>query len=174
MSVVQPFPIVAVLDNTELAEIVLEHALDHATRQESPELHFVTIVEDPHASVDAIKDRMTSLVLEDIEIFQRLRPDWSGHLHVRFGWADREIPALAREVGARIVVLGASDDAGRVAPLVPCPTLIVSVDSETGSCPDCGAVRVATNGERIFCDAHAGDHISMRIPNAFVGGTLMW
>lgn len=171
---VQPFPIVAVLDNSELAEIVLQHALDHATQHEVPELHFVSIVEDPHASVDEIKERMTSLVLEDLELFQQLRPDWSGHLHVRFGWADREIPAFAREVGARLVVLGASDEAGDIATLIPCPTLIVSLDSETGNCPDCGAVRVASEGERLFCDAHAGDHISMRIPNAFVGGTLMW
>lgn len=173
MSVVQPFSIVAVLDNSELAEIVLEHALDHARHYESPELHFVTIVEDPHASIDEIKERMTALVLEDLDAF-RICPQWSGHLHVRFGWPDREIPAFAREVGAKLVVLAASDEAGEIASALPCPTLIVSLDSETGICPDCGAVRLATDGERIFCDAHAGDHITMRIPNAFVGGTLMW
>ena len=169
------FPIVAVLDTTELAEIVLEHALDHATRHDAPELHFVTIVEDPHASLEDVKDRMTSLVLEDLELFQRLRPNWSGHLHVRFGWADREIPAFAREVSAKLVVLPSSEDAGVIATALPCPALIVSADSETGICPQCAAIRKESNGERIFCDVHKGDEISMRIGGpTFVGGTLMW
>ena len=158
MSVAESFPIVAVLDNSELAEIVLEHALDHATQYEVPELHFLTIVEDPHAPLEDVKDRLTALILDDLEAFQR--SDWSGHLHVRFG--------------AKLVVLPANDDVGIICAALPCPALIVSVDDETGMCPDCAATRLATEGERLFCDAHSDDRISMRIPDAFVGGTLMW
>lgn len=174
MSIAQSFPIVAVLDNTELAEIVLEHALDHATQIEVPELHFLTVAEDPHAAIEDLKDRLTALVLDDIEAFQCQRPGWSGHLHVRFGWADREIPAFAREIGAKLVVLPASDDAGAIIKALPCPALIVSAEEETGMCPNCAATRIATHGERLFCDVHSGDQVSMRIPEAFVGGTLMW
>ncbi len=172
MSVAESFPIVAVLDNSELAEIVLEHALDHATQYEVPELHFLTIVEDPHAPLEDVKDRLTALILDDLEAFQR--SDWSGHLHVRFGWIDREVAKFAREIGAKLVVLPANDDVGVICAALPCPALIVSVDEETGMCPDCAATRLATEGERLFCDAHSDDRISMRIPEAFVGGTLMW
>lgn len=172
MSVAESFPIVAVLDNSELAEIVLEHALDHATQYEVPELHFLTVVEDPHASLEDIKDRLTSLILDDLEAFQRA--DWSGFLHVRFGWVDKEVPAFAREIGAKLVVIPANDDVGAITKALPCPALIVSVDEETGMCPDCAAMRLATDGERLFCDMHSDDRVSLRGPEAFVGGTLMW
>lgn len=172
MSVAESFPIVAVLDNSELAEIVLEHTLNHATEHAVPELHFLTVVEDPHAKIEDVKDQMTALILEGIELFQR--SDWSGQLHVRFGWADRQIPAFAREIGAKLVVLPENDDAGVIIKALPCPALIVSVDDETGNCNKCAAVRIASEGERMFCDEHADDRISMRIPEAFVGGTLMW
>jgi hypothetical protein len=175
----EPFRIVVVLDRSELSEIVLEHALDHASRHTSPELHFVMIVEDPHASLDEVKEHLTALVLDAVDLFQGLQPDWSGHLHVRYGWADREIPAFARVVNANLVVLRASEDVGRIAAMTPCPTLVVSLDEpqlETGSCPDCASARIGSRGERMFCDAHASDELSLRIPTAALvgGGTLMW
>jgi hypothetical protein len=172
MSVAESFPIVAVLDHTELAEIVLEHALDHATEYDVPDLHFLTVVEDPHASLEDIKDRLTALILDDLEAFQRA--DWAGHLHVRFGWVDREVPKFVREIGAKLVVLPANEDADVIVKALPCPALIVSLDDETGMCPNCAAVRIATQGEQLFCDVHAGDSVSLRTPEAFVGGTLMW
>ena len=174
----EPFRIVVVLDRSELSDLVLEHALDHARRHEAPELHFVMIVEDPHASLPAIKERLTALVLDDIDLFQRLHPDWSGHLHVRYGWADREVPAFARAVRADLVVLAASDDVGAIASATPCPLLVLSLDEpdfETGSCPKCAKVRAESNGERLFCDDHASDHVSLRIESSSLGGgTLMW
>ena len=175
----EPFRIVAVLDRSELSEIVLEHALAHASRHPSPELHFVTIVEDPHASLDEVKERLTALVLDDVDIFQGLKPDWSGHLHVRYGWDDREIPAFARAVNANLDETRASEDVGRIAAATPCPTLVVSLDEpelETGMCPDCATARIESKGERMFCDAHASDELSLRIPTATIvgGGTLMW
>lgn len=172
MSVAESFPIVAILDTTELAEIVLEHALDHATDYAVPELHFLTVVEDPHASLEDVKDRLTSLILDDVEAFQRA--DWSGHLHVRFGWVDREVPKFVREIGAKLVVLPANDDADVIVKTLPCPALIVSLEGETGTCPDCAAIRLATAGERLFCDVHADERVAVRAPEAFVGGTLMW
>lgn len=172
MSVAESFPIVAVLDTTELAEIVLEHTLDHATEYDVPELHFLTVVEDPHASLEDIKDRLTAMILDDLEMFQRA--DWSGHLHVRFGWVDREVPRFVRELGAKLVVLPANDDADVIIKALPCPALVVSLDDETGMCPNCAAVRIATNGEQLFCDVHTGDVVSLRAPEPFVGGTLMW
>lgn len=172
MSVAQSFPIVAVLDNTELAEIVLEHALDHATEHAVPELHFLTVVEDPHASLENIKDRLTALILDDLEAFQRA--DWSGHLHVRFGWTDREVPKFVREIGAELVILPANDDTDVIIKALRCLALIVSLDEETGMCPNCAAVRLATDGEELFCDVHADDVVSLRAPEAIVGGTLMW
>jgi nucleotide-binding universal stress UspA family protein len=176
----QPFPIIVVLDGSEYSEIVLEHALDHASHHHGPELHFVTIVEDPHASVTDIKERMAALVLDDIEIFQRLQPDWSGHLHVRFGWPEREIPALAKEVGAKLVVLGRFDgfQLDKIVDDLKCPSLVVSFDdgeTETGVCPDCNAVRRASNGEQFFCDHHKSDVVSIHIPHAdFIGAPTLW
>jgi nucleotide-binding universal stress UspA family protein len=171
----EPFRIVAVLDRSELSQMVLEHALDHANREELPELHFVTIVEDPHASLDDVKEWMTAQILEEIDLFRGEHPDWSGHIHVRYGWADREIPAFARAIGANLVILAANDEIGRIATAMPCPFLVVSLDEpgfETGTCPDCAAIRLATDGDRMFCDAHAADQVSLRIPEAqIVGGS---
>ena len=174
-----PFRIVAVLDQSELSEIVLEHALDHAQRHPAPEIHFLTILEDPHASIDDAKERMTAQVLEDIEMFQRLHPDWSGHLHVQYGWADREIPAFARHIGANLIVMAATDDVASIVRVAPCPTLIVSLDEpglETGVCPDCAMVRTETGGERLFCEFHSNDRVSLRLPNdtIFTGSPTLW
>ena len=175
----EPFRIVAVLDRSELSEIVLEHALDHARRYPAPELHFLTIVEDPHASLDDVKERMTALVLDNVELFQRLHPEWSGHLHVRFGWRDREIPAFSKDVRANLVVLRVDEDLPVIAKATPCPLLVISLDEpelETGECPDCARARIDTHGQQFFCKAHASDHVSMRIPELPVvgGSTDFW
>lgn len=174
-----PFRIVAVLDRSELSEIVLEHALDHARRHPAPEIHFLTILEDPHASIDDAKERMTAQVLEDVELFQRLHPDWSGHLHVQYGWADREIPAFARHIGANLIVMGVTDDIAEILKTAPCPTLVVTLDEpglETGMCPDCAMVRAETGGERLFCEFHSSDRLSTRLPNSsmFTGSPVLW
>jgi hypothetical protein len=176
----QPFPIVIVLDGSEYAEIVLEHGLDHAAHHKAPELHFVTIVEDPHASVRAIKEKMEALVLDDIEIFQRLAPGWSGHLHVRFGKPEHEIPALGESVGAKLVVLGRFDghDVAKIVDALKCPSLVVSFDDgeiEEGACPDCAAVRRASAGAQFFCEHHKSDVVSIHIPHAdFIGAPTLW
>jgi hypothetical protein len=175
----EPFRIVAVLDRSELSEIVLEHALDHARRHPAPEIHFLTILEDPHASIDDAKERMTAEVLEDVELFQRLHPDWSGHIHVQYGWPDHEIPAFARHIGANLIVMGANEDVAKIVKTAPCPLLIVTLEEpglETGTCPDCAVVRSETGGERMFCEFHSNDRLSMRLPSGtmFTGAPVLW
>ena len=169
----EPFRIVAVLERSELTQLVLDHAFDHARRHEAPEIHFLAVVNDLD-SLDDTRDWMITQALEELDSFNGLHPDWSGQIHVARGQLEHEIPAYARAIGAHLIVLGAGDHVGRVAMAAPCPLLIMSLDEpglETGICPDCSAIRIATAGERLFCDAHASDHVSLDLPTAaFISG----
>lgn len=180
--------IVIALDLSEFAEIVLEHALDQAARQDAPDLHAVTVVAR-ESEVEEAQRRLAALVLPALEGLAGA--SWRARLHVRVGVTEEEIVALAGELRADLIVVGrfglhhegkrARSLASRVADTADCPTLIVGLSGEgpdaVEQCPDCVAVRAETDGENWFCTAHHGasGHLSGGwIAPTFTGGGPMW
>ena len=181
--------IVVAIDLTEYAEIVLEHALDLASRYGAPDLHFVTVAEHPNVDVDVLKTTLAALVLPALDSIDR--SDWRVRLHVRTGDGPAEITDLAAEIRAHLIVIGRfgthrphrkiGASAAKVVDLAPCPTLVVGLSDQAPDairqCPDCVAARAESDGERWFCTAHTSDEprlSSISVPSTWTGGTLMW
>ena len=186
-----PFRIVVALDLSDYSEIVLEHALDQAARHAAPELHFVTVVDDPDSDIEPVKQSLARLVFPALDGLKGA--DWRARLQVRAGKPYEEIASLAAEIRAHLIVVGRfglhhhrmlrSSVASRVVDLATTPTLVVglcddSPDSIT-PCPDCAAARAESDGERWFCAAHSdGDRASLATVfvsgPTWVGGGPMW
>lgn len=182
------FRIVIALDDSEYAELVLEHALDQAVRHDTPELHVLSVV-DGVADVAAAKNRLAGLVLEGLDAFRSGRPDWRTRLHVRIGRPADEIIELAAEVDADLLVLGRyrvhhprRSIADEVIAGATCPTLVVAgIPGHVvePACSDCAAAREESDGERWFCAAHSAPdrlRLSALIPSShsLTGGGLLW
>ncbi len=181
--------IVIALDLTEYAEIVLEHALDQAVRQEAPDLHFVNVAE-ADADLDDTKRKLAALVLPALDGMPTT--DWQAQLHVRQGAGPEEIANLAAEIRAHLLVIGRfgthhphrriGTTASRVIELATCPTLVVGLCDQTSDvvaqCPDCVEVRADSDGERWFCPAHVaptGIELSTRVTRGSTSiSGLMW
>ena len=182
------YRIVIALDDSEYAEIVLEHALDQAARHDSPEIHVLSVV-DGFWDVAATKDRLAGLVLEGLDAFRAGRPDWLTRLHVRIGRPAEEIVELAGEVDADLLVLGRyglhhvrRSTSDKVIAHATCPTLVVAgIPGHVvePACSECAAVREASDGERWFCTAHSAPD-RMRLSalvspsRSLTGGGLLW
>ena len=188
------YRIVAALDQSEYAEIVLEQALDQAARHDAPFLHFLAVEEKAREPGDELKRRLTQLVVGQIDTFRDDKRDWRARLHVRAGDPAEQIAELAGEVQADLLVVGRfgvhqarkrrriGSVAEQVIERAPCPTLIVQltqhvVEAER-ACPACAELRERTDGERWFCDQHVAPD---RLGSAFLpmgtswdGGSLMW
>src|SRR5689334_23019742 len=95
--------IVVALDLSEYSEIVLEHALDQASRHQSVDLHFLAVT-DQVTKADDLKRRLGNLVLEGLDGFDS--SEWRARLHVRVGRPGEEIAALAAELSAHLIVVG--------------------------------------------------------------------
>jgi nucleotide-binding universal stress UspA family protein len=175
------FRMVVALDGSEYAEIVLEHALDQASRHDRPDLHILRVVDDVR-DADTVKQALAGIVLEGLETFREGRPDWRTRLHVRVGRPVDEIVDLANEVAADLVVIGRyghrwlrRSAADKVVAAAPCPTLVVGltqhgIEAEP-QCPACVAAREASDGERWFCADHtAPDRVRL---SALVPSTTM-
>lgn len=180
------FRIVVPLDRSEYAEIVLEHALDQAARHDTPEVHILSVV-GKESEVQPGKEWLARAVLEGLDSFRR--DGWQTRLHVRVGTAAEEIANLALEIDADLLVIGRygmhdkrGSIADRVLEAVTCPTLIVGLAGHTvdpqPQCPQCVAVRAASDGERWFCDAHSDGNLrlSTLVPHTSdrTGGGLLW
>jgi nucleotide-binding universal stress UspA family protein len=181
------FRMVVALDGSEYAEIVLEHALDQASRHDRPDLHILRVVDDTQ-QVDEVKQWLAAAVLEGLETFRGSRPDWRTRLHVRAGRAVDEIVDLANEIAADLVVIGRYGNywlrrsvADKVIAAAPCPTLVVGltqhdVEAEP-QCPACVAVREASDGERWFCADHTADdrvRLSTLVPSTTMAHGGIW
>jgi nucleotide-binding universal stress UspA family protein len=182
------YRIVVGLDLSEYSEVVLEHAFDQCTRQVGPDLHVVTVVDDPHADLEDIKQRLAAIVLPALDGFDC--GDWHLRLHVRAGKPAEEIANLAAEIRAHLIVVGRFGLHGRrlaavpshVLELAPCPTLVVGLTDQSpdrmAQCAECVAIRMETDGERWFCEKHADGRASLAstvVPSSvFTGGSLMW
>jgi nucleotide-binding universal stress UspA family protein len=164
------FRVVAGIDLTEYAELVLDHALDQAARHPAPELHFVFVRERAHRnrSPDEIHQRLAALVNPALQTWCRSTA-WRARLHVRTGKVDEEIAALAQDVLADLLVVGqfglhTKDRRGRTISTrvlvgAPCPTLVVAMPhaDQSPMCRACAAVRDDSFGETWFCADHAID-----------------
>jgi nucleotide-binding universal stress UspA family protein len=177
--------IVVGIDLSEYSPIVLEHAFDQAARHIAPDLHILTVVEDPGADLDDTKTRLGALVLPALDGFDC--GDWRARIHVRAGRPHEEIVNLAAEIRAHLVVIGSfglhhKSVASRTIDVIACPTLVVPLNDQSpdhdAQCPDCVMVRIDSDGERWFCPAHANGRASLFsvvVPSAlFTGGSLMW
>lgn len=159
------FPIVIALDDSEYSEIVLEHALDQASRHLSPVLHFIRIVKR-ESELDLAHAKLATEVREGFETFALAPADYPCRLHVRAGHAADEIVNLAHEVKARLLIVGrygahrkSRSLADEVVANAPCPTMVIGLSGETveavRQCPDCVEARETSDGEIWFCRAHA-------------------
>jgi nucleotide-binding universal stress UspA family protein len=173
--------IVIGLDGSEYAPIVLEHAIAQAQLFPDPELHFVTVVERDR-EIEEAKRTLAALALPSLG---DIAHEWHARLHVRVGHIEEELANLAAEIRAHLLVVGRfgthhphrkiGKTANGIVDLAPCPVLVVGLADQSpdrvAQCPDCVAVREATNGERLFCDAHANDH---RIWSPVLDNTTPW
>lgn len=166
MSPQRRYRIVIALDGSEYSPIVLEHALDQAARQAECDLHLVTVVNN-RFDVDTTQQWLAQTALEGLDAFEHHASGWRTRLHVRVGKPDEEIPILASEVDADLLVIGnyglhgRDPIASRIVERMPCATLVIGLaghEVETvEQCPDCVAIRESSEGERWFCEAHRSD-----------------
>jgi nucleotide-binding universal stress UspA family protein len=171
--------LVVALDLSDYSEVVLEEALDQATRYPVLDLHVLTVLLPPrrrehkeHAELEErSKQRLHELVTEGLDKFghgEGKLNGWRVRLHLRQGVPAEEIAGLAAEVDADLLVLGRfglhargrdQSVADRVLPMVGCPTLVVQMPGfearDKLGCADCAEVRRESNGESWFCPAHA-------------------
>jgi nucleotide-binding universal stress UspA family protein len=159
------YRIVIALDDSEYAEIVLEHALDQAARHDAPDLHALVVVDD-RTDIVKVKQRLAALVLEGLDAFRAGRPDWRTRLHVRRGDPAAEIANLAADIDADLLVVGRygvhgahRSVADEVVANATCPTLVVGLTGHAiepeRSCDACAAIREESDGERWFCAEHS-------------------
>ena len=187
------FRIVVALDLSEYAEIVLEHALDQAVRHDSPDLHFLHVLEHGGEElVGAAQAALGRLTLQGLEAFGQRGDNWRARTHVRAGKAQEEIVALANEIDADLIVMGRfgshrtlgtlGSTAHRVLENAPCATLAVTLvdrEIEVPQCTECVRVRAESDGEVWFCAAHsAPDRVTLAttfLPTStWVGGGPLW
>jgi len=158
------FPMVIAIDDTEYAEVVLEHAFDQAARHSAPDLHVVRVV-DKHVDLAHEVRWLESTIVDAVEGMGGDRRGWRARVHVRTGKPADEIVGLAAEIKARLIVIGRfgmhghRSIADRVIDQAPCPTLVIGslgreVDAQP-ACPACVQVREESDGHRWFCAEHA-------------------
>jgi nucleotide-binding universal stress UspA family protein len=189
-STLRRYGIVAAVDLSEYAEIVLEHAFDQAARHSPADLHLLTVVARP-SDLEEAKHRMSAVILPALEDVRCT--DWCAKLHVRAGRVHEEITNLAAEVRADLIVVGRfglhhrsnhfGSVASRVVDAATCPTLVVGLTDDSPdaieACEKCVAIRAESAGERWFCVGHsAPDRASLATvvltPTTWTGGGLMW
>jgi len=172
----RPYRVVTALDHSEYSEIVLEHALDHAARQQAPDVHVLTVI-DGRTDPAPVSRWLTTIVRDGLENF-RAGPNWRTRIHVRQGRPDDEITRLAMEVDADLIVIGhyglhrrGNSPVDHVITNASCPTLVIGLTEHAipsdEQCLACVAVRAESEGERLFCVAHSDLerlHLSDRVP----------
>lgn len=182
LGTIRRYRIVAGIDLSEYADIVLEHALDQAARHQAPELHLVTVRERRKPSSDEVKQALWERVYPALETFNRHGTGWRARLHVRRGKPDQQLALLAAEVRADLLVIGqfglhhpratARSFANRVLHEAPCPTLVVGMPAafDHPQCTLCAAVRETSDGEHWFCS----DHTSSKRPEHVMTPMTEW
>ncbi len=150
MTSVRPYRIVVAIDFSEITEVVLESALDVASRHESAEIHVVSVLSlprglrrnhqiDQSGELEELEKVMRSVIGEKLADFGHPYDDlkgWRVMIHTRVGAAAQEIVDLAWEAEADVIVVGRHGVGGRrlfllgtvperVLRLSRCPVLVV-------------------------------------------------
>jgi nucleotide-binding universal stress UspA family protein len=153
------------VDDSEYAQIVLEHAFDQAARHEAVDLHVVTVVASA-GDLAAALARTTEQMREALDKFGAASSRWRVRAHVRSGDVTDEIVMLAAEVKADMLVVGRygmhrwrGSFADEIVRESPCATLVIGLPgrdiTEVVQCRDCVIARESSDGIRWFCHAHS-------------------
>jgi nucleotide-binding universal stress UspA family protein len=109
-SIMSKNQILVAYDFTRQADVALQSAVELACRDPQNVLHFVTVVksDETYLTADRIRD---SLVERLALIFRAREPrvDVDFCVHTRLGFPDKEILALAEEIGADLIIVGSHD-----------------------------------------------------------------
>ena len=167
------------LDRTDYTEIVLEHGLDQAARHPDAELHFITAIADERDREDA-SEWLVTTVHEGLDTFGLA--ERQVELHVRRGRPAAAIGALVTELGIDLLVIGrfgVPSESDAIVQLIECPILVVGIEGHVlePQCPDCRIERRASNGENLFCAAHAATELtdlSSWVPSSTNLPSRMW
>jgi nucleotide-binding universal stress UspA family protein len=173
--------IIAALDSSEIAPLVLEHAFAQASGHPSVELHVLGVIDTgrhflrreraPSDELEKTELQLRLLIEEEISNFDRADQELAVRVHARAGVPDEQIVELAAEARAHLIVMGRHGERGhrrflvgsvpeRVTRAARCPVLIAQVpdyDGEEASetqCNRCVTTRRDSNGERWFCPEH--------------------
>jgi nucleotide-binding universal stress UspA family protein len=177
--------IVAGVDTSDLKDAVLERALDLAGKSSSHAVHVLRVVE-PNRSRREMDlqtvletahqelERDVAYALTNIVPTPEQAAKYRVRVHVRPGHAEEEIAELAAEVRAHIIVVGSHGVHRRhrlfvgsvpatLLRIAPCPVLVerpteYEEERNTERCTACDNLRQSSDGERWFCDQHAGSH----------------
>lgn len=176
--------IVAAIDDSDFADLVLEHALALAGEDKNAEIHILGVLEvkrreldDDHSTV--LEEIETDLKRRVVAVIDALDGMSQGSLRIRVHARPGQQPAeqileLADEARADLIIVGrhgAGGSRGKRHGKVPakvldgarCPVLVLSPtdygeqDISPEQCAKCVQIRRDSNGERWFCDEHSSD-----------------
>jgi nucleotide-binding universal stress UspA family protein len=174
------YRLVVGVDLSEYSNIVIEHGLDQAARHQSPEIHFVHVMETRKQDFDALGEQLSTAVYPALQVFNQYGVDWRARLHIRRGKPDEQITMLAADILADMIVIG---DFGlhrkgmpkRVLENAICPTLVVGMPKalDATQCGECAAHREDSEGTRWFCDDHVVKHAAVSRMTTWTNGSLM-
>jgi len=172
--------ILIAVDRSEYSEIVIEHGLDQAVRLGATDLHFVTAVGSA-GEIPAAKLVLDEAVRDWTDTFHVT--DRSLTVHVVEGRPVPAVAALAAQLKPDLLVIGrfnVPSASELLVSLVECPVLVIGLEGHVleAQCPACRETRTATEGEQLFCEAHASDYLpdlTTRIPSSSSSsGSRMW
>ncbi len=101
-------------DFTKQADIALDRSVELACRDPQYVLHFLTVVKSQETYLTA--DRIRESLIERLTAIFRAREPHAEVdfcVHTRLGYPEKEILALAEEIGADLIIVG-SHDRGKV------------------------------------------------------------
>ena len=181
--------IVVGYDFSEISDIALTEALQHAARQPGSVLHVLTALDDRHASAfpgieatyqgaEELQERLGTVVKSRVE---QMHPEGlMFFLHVRIGDPADELLTLAGEADADVVCVGTHGRGGvkrlilgsvaeKVVRHAHCPVLVARVKDHDAAfmqglspeppCPRCVERRAQTGGAEWWCEAHAKPYV---------------
>lgn len=146
----RPYKILVGVDFSEMSEVVLETALDLASRHKVPEIHAVSVLSAPRGlrkqapidqseELEELEKVLRTLLGDKLADFGHPYEDlkgWRVYVHTRVGSAAEQITYLAWEAETDVIILGRHGESGwrrfllgtvpeRVLRLSRCPVLVV-------------------------------------------------
>jgi len=184
------------------SDLVVELAARQASALLRAELHLVHVLPPPAPPSGIAIPPMTSIVDDGLAFLAEVRAHaselFSGSIatHLATGVADQEILALASELEADMVVVGAphrgalarwvlGSVAQRVVNRAPCPVLVARpkeretrVPAIEPPCPQCVDVQEQTQRAQLWCSVHAQKHVHATLhyasPPSYGGGSMVF